>query len=173
VNPPWIYGPKEVGEWIGATYGYGKEKRRKEEAPKREDVRIRLFRRRERTSNRLLAILGYCEEDLEDLTRSIIEPLYRSGFKKVISAEVGGKRIDLKNPRDLERFLPKHEGIRRLRLILAKGEMERVFIKIRRFYPCRTHPAEIRIEKGSKEDISRISNLLRRKGFTLKIRRSS
>ncbi|RLF44776.1 MAG: hypothetical protein DRN09_02700, partial [Thermoplasmata archaeon] len=41
VNPPWVYGPSEMKEWIDATYPTSKDKKKKKE--KRsilKDVRI-------------------------------------------------------------------------------------------------------------------------------------
>ena len=38
-NPPWVYGPKEVGEWIDATYRGKEEKIKKKENIERKKLR--------------------------------------------------------------------------------------------------------------------------------------
>ena len=166
VNPPWVYGPKEVGEWISATYGDERRKPKERERIIRKEVKIGLFWKKE-VPNRWFRIFRYCEDDPEGIAILIIKALYKTGFKKILDAKQGRKRLNCRNLDDLEEALSGIKG-RKLRFVLAKSKIERARIITRRFYPCKGSSTIIRIGKGAKEDIARSLNILKDKGLTIR-----
>jgi len=166
VNPPWVYGPKEVGEWISATYGNEERKSKERKKIIRKEVKIGLFWRKE-ISNGWLKMFRYCEDDPKGVAILIIKALYKTGFKKILDARHGRRHLNCRNLDDLEETLSSIKG-RKLRFVLAKSEIEKAHIITRRFYPCNGSSTIIRIEKGTREDVARFLNILKDKGLTIR-----
>lgn len=166
VNPPWVYGPKEVGEWISATYGDERRKPKEREKIIRKEVEIGLFWKKE-IPNEWFRIFRYCEDDSKGVAILIIKALYKAGFKKILDARYGKRSLNCRNLGDLEENLSGIKG-RKLKFVLAKSKIEKARIITRKFYPCNGSSTIIHIEKGTREDVARFLNILKDKGLTIR-----
>lgn len=161
-NPPWVYGPKEVGEWIDATYRGKGNKIKKKENIERKNAEIRLSAGRKRISKKWIGIFRYCEEDIEEVLGIVLKALYKTGFKRLLYANIKIEKQGKVSLKDLENI---SVGIdkKRIKLVLAKGEIERVHVIARRFHPCKRPSTIVSMEKALDEDVSRFLNIIKEK----------
>ena len=101
-NPPWVYGPKEVGEWIDATYRGKEEKIKKKENIERKNVEIRLSGGERKISKKWIGIFRYCEEDIEEVLGIVLKALYKTGFKRLLYANIKIEKQGKVSLKDLE-----------------------------------------------------------------------
>ena len=160
-NPPWVYGPKEVGEWIDATYG-GKEEIRRKERVERKNVEIRLSGEERKISKKWIGIFRYCEEDIEEVLGIVLKALYKTGFKRLLYANIKIEKQGKVSLKDLENI---SVGIdkKRIKLVLAKGEIERAYVIAKRFHTCKRPSTIVSMEKALDEDVSRFLNIIKEK----------
>ncbi|RLF58678.1 MAG: hypothetical protein DRN25_04915, partial [Thermoplasmata archaeon] len=166
-NPPWVYGPKEVGEWINATYGDSRERDEYEKEIERKRVDIKLFWKKKEILNGWRKMFGYCEEDAKGIANIILTALYKAGFKRIVDVECRRRHFKCEKLKDLESILSGLEG-NKLRFVIAKSEIEKASIVIRRFYLCKRASTLIRIDKSVKEDVARFLNIVKEKGLTVR-----
>lgn len=161
-NPPWVYGPKEVEEWIDATYRGKEEKTRRKERVERKNVEIRLSTGRRKISKKWIGIFRYCEEDIEEVLSIVLKALYKTGFKRLLYANIKIEKQGKVTLKDLENI---SVGIdkKKIKLVLAKGEIERVHVIAKRFHTCKRPSTIVSMEKALDEDVSRFLNIIKEK----------
>ena len=180
VNPPWVYGPSEVKEWIDASYPSKKDKKKKEKESEmfwNPHVSVDVKGDKKILSHPLLRFflkpfgLERVEEgfDCVDVAQRFLRGFAKAGFKNVFEVKVDGevvyshpeKRYDVKQTIGfLEGFLGKNYVEVELRVVFDEGC--EATISIRKIHARKNHAVKVffdgRIEK---ERVSRFLNYVK------------
>jgi len=174
VNPPWVYGPSEMKEWIDATYPARKDKKKKKE--KRsilQDVRISIDIKGEKKSLTGLKLFGFerVEEHFNviEIVQILLRGFARAGFRNVEEIRMDNQNI-YRHPelrydiRKIIEFVGKYRkgDFKRAELKVLFEENCEVKVTIKKIHARRSAPIELFFDGSiEKERLSRFLNYIK------------
>lgn len=151
VEPPWTYSPKEINEWINATYGGHKCKKANVEKHKKWlknveiDIDLNVEKEIKKSKNIILKLVGYekVEEHFELLpTADIISrALRKAGYKKIKVNKMDAKKS----------------------ILIHASNDGNATIKIRKAHTKKHHSIEIKIDKIKEKNFQKFLIYIRKR----------